>query len=112
MSTQTELRQTMKTKRPLTILAALICAVGLMSASLGVRSDDTGDRKPGKDGKLSSVGSTVDVANANYTIIIGAPELIAFWKDPGFNAAERAFHYARVIEIPAPRSELGLDLSK
>ena len=62
-----------------------------------------GDRKPGADGKLPSVGTTVDVANATWTSTIGAPELISFWKDPGFNAAERAFYYVRVIEIPTPR---------
>ena len=63
----------------------------------------SGNRKPGADGKLPSVGSTVDVANATWTNTIGAPELIAVWKDPAFNAAERAFYYARVIEIPTPR---------
>jgi hypothetical protein len=62
-----------------------------------------GDRKPGADGKLPSVGNTVDVANANWTNTIGAPELIAVWSDPNFNAAERAFYYVRVIEIPTPR---------
>jgi hypothetical protein len=62
-----------------------------------------GDRKPDKDGKLPSVGSTVDVANATWTNTIGAPELITFWQDPAFNAAERAFYYARVLEIPTPR---------
>ncbi|HET7527353.1 MAG TPA: DUF3604 domain-containing protein [Burkholderiaceae bacterium] len=62
-----------------------------------------GDRKPGADGKLPSVGSTVDVANATWTNTIGAPELIGFWTDPAFNAAERAFYYLRVIEIPTPR---------
>jgi hypothetical protein len=62
-----------------------------------------GDRKPGADGKLPSVGSTVDVASATWTNTIGAPELIAFWKDPSFNAAERAFYYVRVMEIPTPR---------
>jgi hypothetical protein len=63
----------------------------------------SGDRKPGADGKLPSVGSTVDVANATWTNTIGAPELIAVWSDPAFDAAERAFYYARVIEIPTPR---------
>jgi hypothetical protein len=63
----------------------------------------SGDRKPGADGKVPSVGSTVDVANATWTNTIGAPELIAFWKDPAFNAAERAFYYVRVLEIPTPR---------
>jgi hypothetical protein len=63
----------------------------------------SGDRKPGPNGKLPAVGDTVDVANATWTNTIGAPELIAVWKDPAFNAAERAFYYARVIEIPTPR---------
>jgi hypothetical protein len=62
-----------------------------------------GDRKPGPDGKLPSVGTTVDVANATWTNAIGAPELIAVWRDPAFDAKERAFYYARVIEIPTPR---------
>ena len=43
-----------------------------------------GDRKPGADGKLPSVGNTVDVANATWTNTIGAPELITVWKDPQF----------------------------
>jgi hypothetical protein len=64
----------------------------------------SGDRKADpKTGKVPSVGTTVDVANATWTNTIGAPELIAVWKDPGFDAAERAFYYARVIEIPSPR---------
>lgn len=63
----------------------------------------SGDRKPGKDGKLPSVGNTVDVANATWTNTIGAPELIAVWKDPQFDPKQRAFYYVRVIEIPTPR---------
>ncbi len=63
----------------------------------------SGDRKPGKDGKVPLVGSTVDVANATWTDTIGAPELTAVWKDPKFDPKQRAFYYARVIEIPTPR---------
>ena len=60
-------------------------------------------RKPGADGKLPPVGSTVDVANATWTNTIGAPELITVWKDPDFDPTQRAFYYARVLEIPTPR---------
>ena len=64
---------------------------------------DADKRKPGTDGKLPSVGNTVDVENALWTNTIGDPELITVWKDPDFSAGQRAFYYARVIEIPTPR---------
>jgi hypothetical protein len=63
----------------------------------------SGARKPDGSGKLPAVGSTVDVANATYTNTIGAPELIAVWRDPDFDAGQAAFYYGRVLEIPTPR---------
>jgi len=63
----------------------------------------SGDRAPGADGKLPSVGNTVDVANATWTNTIGAPELITVWQDPDFDPELRAVYYARVLEIPTPR---------
>lgn len=60
-------------------------------------------RQPGADGKLPAVGSTVDVKTATWSNTIGSPELIGLWKDPEFDAAQAAFYYARVIEIPTPR---------
>lgn len=62
-----------------------------------------GDRTPDADGKLASVGNTVDIENATWTNTIGVPELIAVWKDPDFDPTQRAFYYGRVIEIPTPR---------
>ncbi|MFG6157625.1 DUF3604 domain-containing protein [Halomonas sp. 1390] len=62
-----------------------------------------GDRAPGEDGKLPAIGSTVDVDNATWTNTLGASELITVWQDPDFDPAQKAFYYARVIEIPTPR---------
>ncbi len=63
----------------------------------------SGDREPDENGKLPAVGNTVDAASASFTNSIGDPELAAIWTDPNFNAAQSAFYYARVIEIPTPR---------
>jgi len=64
---------------------------------------DAEKRQPGTDGKLPSVGSTVDVPNATWSNTIGDSELSSVWKDPDFDPALKAFYYARVIEIPTPR---------
>jgi hypothetical protein len=64
----------------------------------------SGDRKIGADGRCKTpVGDTVDVPNATYTNSIGSSELITVWKDPEFDAGQRAFYYVRVLEIPTPR---------
>ena len=60
------------------------------------------NRQPGPDGKLPSVGSTVDLENATWTNSIGSPELITVWRDPDFDPTQKAFYYARVLEIPTP----------
>ena len=64
---------------------------------------DADERQPGADGRLPAVGTTVDLANATWTNTIGDPELITVWRDPDFDPEERAFYYARVLEIPTPR---------
>ncbi len=63
----------------------------------------SGDRKPGQDGKVPAVGNTVDAKTASWTNTIGASELGTVWTDPDFDPKQRAFYYARVLEIPTPR---------
>jgi len=64
----------------------------------------SGGRAIGPDGRCrEAVGSTVDVGEATYTNAIGSPTLGGHWKDPEFDAAQRAFYYVRVLEIPTPR---------
>ncbi|MEY4270859.1 MAG: hypothetical protein RLZZ58_2075 [Pseudomonadota bacterium] len=60
----------------------------------------SGARKPGRGGKLPAVGNTV--RGATYRNSIGAPVLAAWWRDPDYRAGQRAFYYARVLEIPTP----------
>jgi hypothetical protein len=61
------------------------------------------DRAIDASGALPPVGNTVDVEAANWTNTIGASELATVWTDPDFDASEKAFYYARVLEIPTPR---------
>jgi hypothetical protein len=63
----------------------------------------SGSRKAGADGKLPSVGNTVDVKDATWSNTIGATELMAVWMDPEFDRTQPAFYYGRVLEIPTPR---------
>ena len=63
----------------------------------------SGDRKIGKNGKLPPVGNSVDLKTATYTDKIGAAQLATGWTDPEFKPDQRAFYYARVLEIPTPR---------
>jgi len=64
-------------------------------------------RKIGADGRCATpVGNTVDLATGRYSNDIGAVELTAVWRDPDFDPAQRAFYYARVLEIPTARYSL------
>jgi len=60
----------------------------------------SGDRKPGPDGKLPPVGSTVK--GADFTNMIGSAVLDGYWVDPEFDPDQRAYYYVRALEIPTP----------
>lgn len=67
-----------------------------VAASEGRQRDGSGSYQP--------VGNTVDVADASYVNSIGAVQLSVAWQDPNFDPDQQAFYYARVLEIPTPRS--------
>ena len=52
-------------------------------------------------GFVADIPSTVRLAT--YSHQYGAAELSALWVDPEFTPAQKAFYYARVIEVPSPR---------
>ena len=60
----------------------------------------SGDRKPDSNGRLPAIGNTVK--GASYTNDVGQAVLGAYWQDPVFDPAQRAFYYVRVLEIPTP----------
>jgi hypothetical protein len=62
----------------------------------------SGDRKDG----TVPVGNTVDLKTGKYSNTIGANEFTVVWNDPDFDPGQRAFYYARVLEIPTPRYSL------
>jgi hypothetical protein len=77
-----------------------------------------GNRQPGSDGKLPSIGNSVDLKTGLYSNHIGEPELATVWTDPQFDPSQSAFYYVRVLQIPTPRNStydaiaLGMDPNK
>jgi hypothetical protein len=62
-----------------------------------------GQRELNNAGKLPAIENTVDVEQATWSNNKGASELVTFWQDPDFSAQQRAFYYARLLEVPTPR---------
>jgi len=66
----------------------------------------SGKRKKNAKGKVPAVGNTVNLETGAYTNSIGTAQLTSVWVDPDFDPKQRAFYYARVLQIPTPRYSL------
>ncbi len=63
----------------------------------------SGDRQIDENGKVPSVGNSVNIEDGSWDNSIGSTELSQVWTDPEFAPELEAFYYVRVIEIPTPR---------
>ncbi len=48
--------------------------------------------------RCPDIAAQVDLETCEYDASAGAQTLAARWKDPNFNASQRAFYYAGVLE--------------
>lgn len=67
---------------------------------------ESGERTMDARGRITEVGNTVDLETGAYNNSIGAEQLSVLWTDPDFDAAQSAFYYVRVLQIPTPRHSL------
>ena len=77
-----------------------------VDGSLGEKVYDvawSGDRQVNAQGKVPSVGNSVNLEDGTWSNDIGSPELRKVWTDPNFDPSQESFYYVRVIEIPTPR---------
>jgi hypothetical protein len=53
--------------------------------------------------RCSDNGARVDISSCAINPETGSAQLAALWQDPSFQADQRAFYYARVLENPTCR---------
>ena len=58
------------------------------------------------DGSVSPLNATVDLKTGDFNSDKGSAQLITVWTDPDFDASQKAFYYARVLQLPTARWNL------
>ena len=86
----------------LQIIKGWIAEGEIREAVFDVACSDDGGVDPATH-RCPDNGARVDVADCGVVAGTGASELKVRWRDPEFDAEQRAFYYARVLEDPICR---------
>ncbi|MDS9467909.1 DUF3604 domain-containing protein [Paracoccus sp. MBLB3053] len=62
----------------------------------------SGDRLQA-DGKVTPIDAPINLETGAFNAEKGDPELMAVWTDPEWDAAQEAFYYVRVLQLPTAR---------
>lgn len=61
------------------------------------------NREIKKDGSVDPIDAPVNLETGEFNTEKGSSQLMTVWTDPDFKASQRAFYYARVLQLPAAR---------
>ncbi len=61
------------------------------------------DRKIQSDGSVEPLKAMVNMETGDFDSSKGSSELMTVWTDPDFDPSQKAFYYARVLQLPTAR---------
>jgi hypothetical protein len=64
------------------------------------------------DGSVNPLNATVDLKTGDFNKDKGSAQLMMVWTDPDFDASQKAFYYARVLQLPTARWNLYDEIRK